>query len=230
MFFIISILKRGQKDMARKSYSEQEREQVRTALLTTVIQCIVDRGLIHSSIDVLCKKVGISKTFFYTFFPSKEELVLEALRYQQPKLLQYARQLMEAPALSWREGVQTFLEACAYGEKKGIAVLSIEEEQEVYRCLSQENFQIFRKDQNKLFRDLLVIFGLPVDSIDPRLFGNLALSMMMVYKAIPDTMPFLFPEVAEDMVAFQINALLDEMQRAKERAKSITSVKEDVQN
>ena len=74
--------------MARKAYSEQEREQVRNALLTTVTQCIVDRGLIHSSIDVLCKKVGISKTFFYTFFSSKEDLVLEALRYQQPKLLQ----------------------------------------------------------------------------------------------------------------------------------------------
>lgn len=201
--------------MARKAYSEHEREQVRTALLTTVIQCIVDRGLIHSSIDVLCKKVGISKTFFYTFFPSKEELVLEALRYQQPKLLQYARQLMRDPALSWREGVRTFLETCVYGERKGIAVLSIEEEQEVCRCLSQENFQIFRADQTKLFRNLLVIFGIPVDSIAPQLFGNLALSMIMVYKAIPDTMPFLFPEVAEDMVAFQINTLLDEMQRAK---------------
>lgn len=201
--------------MARKAYSEQEREQVRRALLTTVIQCIVDRGLIHSSIDVLCKKVGISKTFFYTFFPSKEELVLEALRYQQPKLLQYARQLMEDPSLSWREGVRTFLETCVYGEKKGIAVLSIEEEQEVYRCLSKKNFQTFREDQTKLFRDLLVIFGLPVDGIEPRLFGNLALSMMMVYKAIPDTMPFLFPEAADDMVKFQINALLDEMQRAK---------------
>ena len=203
--------------MARKAYSEQEREQVRRALLTAVIQCIVDRGLIHSSIDVLCKKVGISKTFFYTFFPSKEELVLEALRYQQPKLLQYARQLMEDPSLSWREGVRTFLETCVYGEKKGIAVLSIEEEQEVYRCLSQKNFQTFREAQTKLFRDLLVIFGLPVDSIEPQLFGNLALSMMMVYKAIPDTMPFLFPEAADDMVKFQINALLDEMQRAKKK-------------
>ncbi|MBS7218759.1 MAG: TetR/AcrR family transcriptional regulator [Oscillospiraceae bacterium] len=215
--------------MARKAYSEEEREEVRTALLTTVLQCIVDRGLIHSSIDVLCKKVGISKTFFYTFFPSKEELVLEALRFQQPKLLQYARQLMEDPALSWRKGVQTFLETCAYGEKKGIAILSIEEEQEVYRCLSQENFQAFRDEQTKLFRDLLVIFGLPMDGIDPRLFGNLALSIMMVYKAIPNTMPFLFPEVAEDMVAFQINALLDEMQRAKESVKSIKRVKEDAQ-
>ena len=204
--------------MARKAYSEQEREQVRNALLTTVIQCILDRGLIHSSIDVLCKKVGISKTFFYTFFASKEELVLEALRYQQPRLLHYAQQLMDDPSISWRDGVKTFLETCVYGEKKGVAVLSIEEEQEVYRCLSQENFQTFREDQTKLFRDLLVIFGLPTDSIEPRLFGNLALSMMMVYKAIPDTMPFLFPEVAEEMTAFQINALLDEMQRARERA------------
>lgn len=212
--------------MGRKAYSEQEREQVRTALLTTMIQCIVDRGLSHSSIDVLCKKVGISKTFFYTFFPSKEELVLEALRYQQPRLLQYARQLMDDPALGWREGVRTFLKICVYGKKKGIAVLSIEEEQEVYRCLSQENFQTFRNDQTKLFRDLLEIFGLSADHIDPRLFGNLSLSMMMVYKAIPNTMPFLFPELAEDMVEFQINALLDAMQRAKE---SGNRVKEDVQ-
>ena len=43
----------------------------------------------------------------------------------------------------------------------------------------------------------------------------LALAMMMVYKAIPDTMPFLFPEVAEDMVEFQVKALVDEMERAK---------------
>ena len=40
-------------------------------------------------------------------------------------------------------------------------------------------------------------------------------AMMMVYKAIPDTMPFLFPEVAEDMVEFQVKALVDEMERAK---------------
>lgn len=61
------------------------------------------------------------------------------------------------------------------------------------------------------------LFGLPMDSIAPQLFGNLALSMIMVYKALPDTMTFLFPEMAEDMVTFQINALLDEMQRIKER-------------
>ena len=118
------------------------------------------------------------------------------------------------------------METCVYGEKKALPYFPSKREQEIYRCLSQENFQTFRNDQTKLFRDLLEIFGLSADHIDPRLFGNLSLSMMMVYKAIPNTMPFLFPELAEDMVEFQINALLDAMQRAKE---SGNRVKEDVQ-
>ena len=67
--------------------------------------------------------------------------MLHALRYQQPRLLDYARQLMEDPALSWRAGVETFLKNCCYGAKSGVAVLSIEEEQQARRCLSEENFQ-----------------------------------------------------------------------------------------
>ena len=212
--------------MPRKSYSIEERQRVKEALMTTVLQCIIDRGLIHSSIDILCRKVGISKTFFYTFFSSKEELVIQALRYQQPKLICYAQSLMDDPNLSWREGVKIFLKNCCYGAKNGVAVLSIEEEVEIFRCLSAENYNAFQQEQIVFYSKLLSVFGLPVNSIDPRLFGNMALSMMMVYKAIPNTMPFLFPEMAEDMVEFQINALLDEMQRIKER---VNRVKEDAQ-
>ena len=204
--------------MARKAYSDEERKQVREALLAAVIQCIADRGLVHSSIDTLCRKVGISKTFFYSFFSSKEELVFQALRHQQPMLLSYAQSLMDDLDLTWREGVKTFLTNCCYGEKTGVAVLSIEEEQQVYRCLSEENFQAFRRDQVAFYEKLLAVFGLPAGSVDPRLFGNLALAMMMVYKAVPETMPFLFPEAAEDMVEFQVNALVNELERAKEDA------------
>lgn len=205
--------------MPRKSYSIEERQQVKEALMTTVLQCIIDRGLIHSSIDILCRKVGISKTFFYTFFSSKEELVIHALRYQQPKLIRYAQSLMDDPNLSWKEGVKIFLKNCCYGAKNGVAVLSIEEEKEIFRCLSAENYNAFQQKQIIFYSKLLSVFELPVNSIDPRLFGNMALSMMMVYKAIPDTMPFLFAEVAEDMVEFQVNALIDEMERVKEKTR-----------
>lgn len=201
--------------MPRKTYSVQEREQIKEKLLTTVIQLIVERGLIHSSVDLLCKKVEISKTFFYALFPSKEELVLQALRHQQPHLLSRAQALMDDPALTWRQAAEQFLRDCCYGTRSSIAVLSIEEEQEAYRCLAPENFQVFRRDQLVFFGQVLAIFGIPAGAVDPRLFGNLALSMMMVYKAIPDTMPFLFPEAAEDMVEFQIRALVDEMERAR---------------
>ena len=49
--------------MPRKSYSIEERQRVKEALMTTVLQCIIDRGLIHSSIDVRgCgQKVGFPK-------------------------------------------------------------------------------------------------------------------------------------------------------------------------
>ena len=201
--------------MPRKANSDEKRQQIKEKLLATVIRLIVERGLIHSSIDLLCREVGISKTFFYTLFSSKEELVLQALRHQQPRLLSRAQALMDDPALTWRQGAEQFLRDCCYGTRSSIAVLSIEEEQEAYRCLAPENFQVFRRDQLVFFGQVLTIFGIPAGAVDPRLFGNLALSMMMVYKAIPDTMPFLFPEVAEDMVEFQVRALVDEMERAR---------------
>lgn len=58
--------------MARKAYSDEERARIKESLMTTVIQRIADRGLIHSSIETLCGKVGISKTFFYSFFSSRK--------------------------------------------------------------------------------------------------------------------------------------------------------------
>ena len=206
--------------MARRTYSDQEREQIKEKLLEEATRCIVERGLIHSSVDLLCKKVDISKTFFYSLFSSKEDLVIQALRCQQPRLLRRAQELMADARRPWRERVEQFLRDCCYGTKSSIAVLSIEEEQEVYRCLTPERFQVFRRDQMVFFTQALAVFGIPAGAVDPRLFGNLALAMMMVYKAIPDTMPFLFPEVAEDMVEFQIRALVDEMEQARERAKT----------
>ena len=200
--------------MARKTYSEQEREKIKENLLEEATRCIVRQGLVHTSVDSLCKKVKISKTFFYTLFPTKD-LVIQALRCQQPRLLRRAQELMADARRPWRERVEEFLRDCCYGTKSSIAVLSIEEEQEVYRCLTPERFQVFRRDQMVFFTQALAVFGIPAGAVDPRLFGNLALSMMMVYKAIPDTMPFLFPEVAEDMVEFQIKALVDEMERAR---------------
>ena len=203
--------------MARKAYSDEERAQVKEALMVTMIRCIADRGLIHSSIDVLCRKVEISKTFFYSFFSSKEELVLHALRYQQPRLLDYARQLMEDPALSWRAGVETFLKNCCYGAESGVAVLTIEEQQLIFRRLSADNCRVFREKQARLFGKILECFGVRADRDRVELFTNLSLTAMIVRRAIPESLPLFVPEAADATVAFQIDAIVDRLERLKEQ-------------
>lgn len=63
------------------------------------------------------RAVGISRTFFYTFFSTKEDLIVETLYLQQPKILSYAQSLMADPALSWREGVLQFSAPAATARK-----------------------------------------------------------------------------------------------------------------
>ena len=93
------------------------------------------------------ERVGISRTFFYTFFSTKEEFVVEMLYVQQPKIIAYTETLMRDPNLSWRDAVKKFLHSCCYGEKNGIAVLTIEEQQLIFRRLSKDQEQDVYKRQ-----------------------------------------------------------------------------------
>ena len=111
--------------MPKVAYSEEDRERIRAALVTEALERMARQGIQHTTVEQIYKAVGISRTFFYSFFPTKEDLIVETLYLQQPRILAYAERLMADPALTWREGVRQFLHACCYGEKNGIAVLTI---------------------------------------------------------------------------------------------------------
>ena len=121
--------------MPKVAYSEAEKAQVREALLTKGLELLAKQGIQHTTVEQIYKAVGISRTFFYSFFPTKESLIIVALYLQQPRVLVYAQKLMDAPSLSWREAVTQFLYACCYGEKNGILILTIEEQQMLFRRL-----------------------------------------------------------------------------------------------
>ena len=198
--------------MSRKAYSDDERKQIRDKLISTGLEFLGTYGVTQTSVENLCKVVGISKTFFYSFFPSKEEFITQVLYHQQPKLLEHAKGLMKQPDLSWRDKIKQFLWDCCRGEKSGFVVLTMKEEQAVFQRLTSDSFRVFQQKQIRIFKEVLTVFGLPVSTFDPRLFGNLVLAMIMVRKAIPEEMPFLFPEMADEMVEFQINAVIDQLE------------------
>ena len=201
--------------MPKVAYSEEDRNHIRTLLITTGLDLMAKQGIQHTTVEQIYKKVGISRTFFYSFFQTKEDLVIETLYWQQPKLIEYAEGLMADPALSWRDAVKQFLHACCYGEKNGIAVLTIEEQQLIFKRLSKEKYQMFRKRQLRLFGEILESFGVKADDKVIGLFTNLSLLAMVIRRALPDALPLLVSEVADETVDFQLNAIVDVLEKLK---------------
>lgn len=202
--------------MPKVAYSEESRENIRNALVAVGLELMAKQGIQHTTVEQIYKRVGVSRTFFYSFFPTKEDLVVETLYLQQPKIIAYVKKLMSDPALSWREAVRQFLYSCCYGEKNGIAILTIEEQQLIFKRLSEESYKVFREKQTRLFGEILKNFGVRADKGNINLFTNLSLMVMIVRRAIPDTLPLLVPEAVEETVDFQINAIVDALEKRRE--------------
>ena len=197
--------------MPKVAYSEAERERIRNELVSVALELMARQGIQHTTVEQIYRAVGISRSFFYTFFPTKEDLIVESLYLQQPRILEYARSLMAGPELSWREAVRRFLHSCCYGEQHGIAVLTVEEQQLIFRRLSPESYAAFREKQARLFGGILESFGIRADRERISLFINLSLTVMIVRRGIPDTLPLFVPEAADATAAFQIDAIVDRL-------------------
>ena len=201
--------------MPRVAYSEKDRERIRTELITAGLELMAKQGIQHTTVEQVYKKAGISRTFFYSFFSTKEDLVLETLYWQQPKIIAYVQKLMADPALSWRDAVKKFLHDCCYGEQYGIAVLTIEEQQIIFKRLSKESYQVFRQKQRRLFGEILESFGIKADENRVNLFTNLSLTAMVIRRALPDTLPLFVPEAADETIDFQLNVIVDALEKLK---------------
>lgn len=198
------------------AYSEEDRVRIRKALVSAALDLMSRQGIQHTTVEQVYRAVGISRTFFYSFFPTKEDLIVETLYLQQPRILDYARRLMADPALEWREAVRRFLHDCCYGERNGIAVLTTEEQQLLFRRLSPESYRLFREKQARLFGQLLECFGISPSPARIGFFTNISLLAMVVRRAIPDTLPLLVPEAADETVDFQINAIVDYLEHLRQ--------------
>lgn len=203
--------------MPRIAYSDEDRKRIRAELVRVGLELMTKQGIQHTTVEQIYKKVGISRTFFYSFFPTKEDLIVETLYLQQPKIIEFAGRLMSDADLSWREAVKRFLYACCYGEKNGIAVLTVEEQQLIFRRLSKESYAVFREKQMRLFGEILRCFGIKAEREDIELFTNISLTVMVIRRAVPDTLPLFVPEAMDDTVDFQINAIVDALEKMRDK-------------
>ena len=78
-----------------KSFSEQEKKNIRNKLLDECCKQWSQYGYKKTSVDKLCASAGISKGAFYIFFDSKEMLFCEALCLVQDNLYLKANEIMK---------------------------------------------------------------------------------------------------------------------------------------
>ena len=72
--------------MPRVAYSEEERERIRVALVRVGLDLMTKQGIQHTTVEQIYRRVGISRTFFYSFFPTKEDLIVRRCTSSSPKL------------------------------------------------------------------------------------------------------------------------------------------------
>ena len=78
-----------------KSFTVQEKENIRVLLQDACRQSWTQYGYRKTSVDALCRQAGISKGAFYLFFTSKESLFCEVLCAVQDEICCNAAQIME---------------------------------------------------------------------------------------------------------------------------------------
>lgn len=203
--------------MPKIAYSEEERDQIRESLIAAGLELFSKQGIRHTTVEQIYQRVGISRTFFYSFFPAKEDLIVQAYRRQRPKIVAHARKLMEDPQLSWRDAIRQFLHDCCYSKETRFAVMTVEDQKIAFKYLSSKNYETLQENQLQFFSDLLGAFGIRTDEETAKFLWNFVLSLVIVRKAIPNTLPFLFPEAADAQVEFQIDALIRYMEPLREQ-------------
>lgn len=201
--------------MPKVAYSEEERQQIRDDLIRTALELMAEQGIQHTTVEQIYKKVGISRTFFHSFFPTKEDLVIEALYYQQPKIIAYVNQLMSDPALKWHDAMSRFIYSCCKGAKSGFAIMSMDEQRMLFQRLSEESYRMFRKKQAVLFGKILECFGIEPSKKRVDLFINLCLTIILIHRSVPERLPFFVPEAAEETTKFQIDAVINHLEKWK---------------
>ncbi len=92
-----------------RGFSDREKEKIKISLLQACKESWTKHGYKKTSVDDLCKMVGISKGAFYLFFQSKEALFGEVLCSVQDEINDMVSEILETH--KGRRGVAEALKA-----------------------------------------------------------------------------------------------------------------------
>ncbi len=190
--------------MSRKAYTSEERESIRASMLRRSATVFAEKGLRNANLEDIYSPEGISKTFFYTFFPSKLSLISETFRMQSSDMLETLRRnVWDYGAVNgMRETLSDVLEGRWF-------IASFDDQVYLREIMSEDEFNAFKNDRIVLFADILNMIGVPVSRLDPRVFYNMLMSVVWTCCSHQKSMPFLYSEVVRSSSEIQMERLVE---------------------
>ena len=189
--------------MSRKAYSEEERENIRVGLMDRAKSLFSEKGIRDTNIDEIYAPLGISKTFFYSFFPTKSHLATSIVEREMARIGELFRDNV------WKYGAENGMRETFREVISGrYYVLNMDDQAYLRGQMTEEDLMRFRNDVIVLFSDILYAVGVPASSLDPRVFCNLVMSVLTTRMADEDSLVLTYPEASEDATDIQLETLV----------------------
>ena len=180
--------------MAKKKYSEDDKENIRRELLDIGMDLFIERGIRNTTLADIIQKVGISKPYFYTFFASYGELIGAIIERQRMIGLQLADRVLADDEIPFEDEVYVFLLDLLDNSKFPILMMDPDDTEYVFNQQNHHVYSNFQKNHAGYYEMLMLRFGIPSGKIDPRLFGNLYMILLRYIYADEKNLLFMFHE------------------------------------
>ena len=167
-----------------KTYSEEERKNIRSMLIEEAEKALFHGGVESVSVDELVRRVSIPKGTFYLFFKSKEELFLSVLSSfrteMNDKILALLQELDENHIVTSLTDVFMFLTWELYS--RGIFRILDEHEEALIR--KKTGLTVLSDEMNRLFSFLREVFSYFAIDDENDLDGFFTSYMLILYSLL----------------------------------------------
>lgn len=118
-------------------FTEEEKKALKQQMLEVGFSLIRAYGVTHASVDKVTEAVGIGRTTFYNFFPTKEHFLVEIMRYQREKGKNYLLQILNGREKMTVSEAKEYLRFLMTGQETIYQYLTAEDGSDVSKAVPE---------------------------------------------------------------------------------------------
>jgi AcrR family transcriptional regulator len=158
--------------MSPKIFALQEREEARVKMLDAGFALIKQHGMTHASVEKVTKAVGLGKSTFYNFFPSKEAFVYEIIKYQRDRAKQVFMDTLDDRSKMTVAEAEAFLKKIIFSQDSIYQYLTADDHAKLCEALPSE-YGLNPAEESMVMKGLLEHIENVRQDIDFHLVANL---------------------------------------------------------